>query len=421
MCGNSCLPPTVTGPLPSKCTHPNHIRHAPEGDEFELVSINDGLGRFDTIPMMGVLDQWEQDRLLCPDSIISCHTNNVLSTLAVQSSCYSYEQVLYGNVIACMLEIFEIHAPKMLRNKKKIGGSYYYHLCEMLREPGNQAAVATFMITVSLGKRPEMLATKNPWGECMKPALLSLWSIFHDLIEITDKELEETIESWARTAKEWSLAMIYLKMAHKRLWQESPLYLTGPDIYDSKSDGEKAQAYTQKCLRAGSDQTALACQSLARLRQDVLGIHRQLDCKMNDPKALKKMTPYDIDLLRHDGMTKVRALAIERKGRDFTMQELAGGMESSNEQEQSDSESSSTSIISNVSNVSSATSASDIKNPTLGNERPNSGQMAPSEISLTFDPLVASELMETSAGIKIKCCSRMWANACKLCENSYFV
>ncbi|KAF3262179.1 hypothetical protein TWF217_004249 [Orbilia oligospora] len=424
MCGNSCLPPTVTGPLPSKCTHPNHIRHAPEGDEFELVSINDGLGRFDTIPMMGVLDQWEQDRLLCPDSIISCHTNNVLSALAVQSSCYSYEQVLYGNVIACMLEIFEVHAPKMLRNKKKIGASYYYHLCEMLREPGNQAAVATFMITVSLGKRPEMLATKNPWGECMKPALLSLWSIFHDLIEITDRELEETIESWARTAKEWSLAMIYLKMAHKRLWQESPLYLTGPDIYDSKSDGEKAQAYIQKCLRAGSDQTALACQSLARLRQDVLCIHKQLDCKMNDPKALKKMTPYDIDLLRlytatlgqlcttgnmvnalvawrdqrHDGMAKVRALAIERKGRDFTMQELAGGMESSNEQTQLDSESSSMSIISNVSNISGATSASDIRNSTLGNERPNSGQMTPPEISLTFGLLVASELMETSAG-----------------------
>ncbi|RVD80119.1 uncharacterized protein DFL_008026 [Arthrobotrys flagrans] len=212
---------------------------------------------------MGVLDQWEQDRLLNPDSIVSCHTYSVLSTLAVQSSAYSYEQVLYSNVIACMLEIFDVHAPKMLRNKKKIGGSYYYHLCEMLREPDNQAAVATFMMTVSLGKRPEMLATKNPWGDCMKLAVLGLWNIFHDLIDMSDEELDETIESWARTAKVWSLAMMYLKMAHKRLWQDSPLYLTGPNIYDSQSDAEKAQAYVQKCLRAGDDQTALACLCLA--------------------------------------------------------------------------------------------------------------------------------------------------------------
>ncbi|KAK6516058.1 hypothetical protein TWF506_005971 [Arthrobotrys conoides] len=426
MCGNSCLPPTVTGPLPSKCTHPNHIRHAPNGDEFELVSINDGLGRFDTIPMMGVLDQWEQDRLLCPDSIVSCHTNSVLSTLAVQSSCYSYEQVLYGNVIACMLEIFEVHAPKMLRNKKKIGGSYYYNLCEMLREPEDQAAVATFMMTVSLGKRPEMLATRNPWGECMKPALLSLWNIFHDLIELTDEELEETIESWARTAKEWSLAMIYLKMAHKRLWQESPLYLTGPDIYDSKSDSEKAQAYIQRCLRAGNDQTALACQSLAHLRQDVLCIHRQLDCKMNDPKALKKMTPYDIDLLRlytaalgqlcttgnmvnalvawrdqrHDGMKKVRALAIERKGRDLTMQELAGAAEDNSEQEQSDSELSSISSISNISNASSNTSVSDSENSPSGNENLKSAQatLPENSSSPTLAPSFVLEAIETCEG-----------------------
>ncbi|KAK6508775.1 hypothetical protein TWF481_003545 [Arthrobotrys musiformis] len=386
MCINGCLPPTVTGPAPSKCTHPNHIRQAPHGSEFELVSIDDGLGRFDTVPMMGVLEQWEQDRILCPDSIVSCHTNTYLSTLTVQSSCYSYEQVLYCNVIACMLEIFEVHAPKMLRNKKKIGGSYYYHLCEMLREPDNQAAVATFMMTVSLGKRAEMLATKNPWGpECMKPSILSLWNLFHALIEISDEELDETIESWARTAKEWSLAMIYLKMAHKRLWQESPLYLTGADIYDSKSDSEKVQSYVQKCLRAGDDTTALACQSLASLRQEVLSIHRQLDGKLNDCKALKKMTPYDIDLLkfytatlgqlcttgntvnalvawrdhRNDGMKKIRALAIERKNRDLTMQELTGPVEANSEQEQSDSELSSRSSASDAYSASSYTSVSD--------------------------------------------------------------
>ncbi|KAK6357773.1 hypothetical protein TWF718_002079 [Orbilia javanica] len=401
MCGTSrVLPPTVTNHPPSKCTHPNHIRHAPQGDEFELVSINDGLGRFDTIPMMGVLNQWEQDRLICPESVISCHTNNVLSTLAIQSSCYSYEQVLYGNIVACMLEIFEVHAPKMLRNKKKIGGSYYYNLCEMLREPDNQAAVATFMMTVSLGKRPEMLAAKNPWGECMKPSLLSLWSIFHDLIETSDEELDETIESWARTAKEWSLAMIYLKVAHRRLWQESPLYLTGADVYDSKDDSEKAQAYIQRCLQAGNDQQALACQSLALLRQEVLCIHRRLDAKLNDPKALKKMTPYDIDLLRlytatlgqlcttgnivnalvawrdqrHDGVKKVRALAVERKGRDLVMQELARVAENTgNEHEHSDSELSTVSRASSVSDASSRKSISSIETSSFGEEKLDTG------------------------------------------------
>ncbi|KAK6362568.1 hypothetical protein TWF730_000025 [Orbilia blumenaviensis] len=401
MCGHSCLPPTVTGPPPSKCTHPNHIRHAPRGEEFELVSIEDGLGRFDTIPMMSVLEQWEQDRLLSPASIVSCQTNTYLNTLSVQSSCYSYEQVLYCNVIACMLEIFESHAPKMLRNKKKIGGSYYYHLCEMLREPDNEAAAATFMMTVSLGKRAEMLATKNPWGpECMKPSLLSLWNLFHDLIAISDEQLEETIETWARTAKEWSLAMIYLKMAHKRLWQESPLYLTGADIHDSKSDSEKAQTYVQQCLRAGDDKEALACQDLACLRQEVLHVHKRMESKLNDSRALRKMTPYDIDLLkfytatlgqlcttgnmvnalvawrneRGKGMKKIRALAIERKCRDLTMQELAGGTDSGSDQEQSDSELSSVSSVAepNSSSVSIATLVSSVEIPIIGVDQPAS-------------------------------------------------
>ncbi|KAK6535770.1 hypothetical protein TWF281_000022 [Arthrobotrys megalospora] len=418
MCGHTCLPPTVTGPAPAKCTHPNHIRQAPHGDEFELVSIEDGLGRFDTVPMMGVLEQWEQDRIIAPDSIVSCHTNSVLSTLAVQSSCYSYEQVLYCNVIACMLEIFETHGPKMLRNKKKIGGSYYYHLCEMLREPDNQAAAATFMMMVSLGKRAEMLATKNPWGpECMKPSLLSLLNLFHDLLAISDEELDETIESWARTAKEWSLAMIYLKMAHKRLWQESPLYLTGSDIYESKDDSEKAQSYVQQCLRAGDDKGALANQDLARLRQEVLLIHRQMDNKLNNCRALKKMTPYDIDLLkfytatlgqlcttgnmvnalvawrdqRREGMRKLRALAIERKCRDLTMQELAGGAESSgSEQEQSDSELSSTSSGPSISSASTASSAPVVEDLAIGLE-PLIAEPTITVVSPAFVPVDISE------------------------------
>ncbi|KAF3924551.1 hypothetical protein ABW21_db0207215 [Orbilia brochopaga] len=329
----------------AKCTHPNHIRNPPPNEEYDLVAISDGFGRFDTIPFMGVLDQWRQDET--PSSIPGNHAGHILDMLNVQSSCYCYEQVLYCNVITCMLEVFDTHGPRMLRNKKKIGGSYYYNLCEMLKEPDNTAASATFMMAVTTGKRQDMLMMVNTWTRStMKPTQLTLWTLFHDLIAISDEELDETIQSWAQTSKEWSMAMIHLKCAHRKLQKESPLCLT--EIYDTEQDRQTVQRFIQECLRAGDDRTAISTSELANSRHEILQISRNMSVKACT--MIKKLTPYDLDLLkfyvvalcqicttgnlimalvawkcrRADGMEKFRSLALERMSKDVTMQELAG-------------------------------------------------------------------------------------------------
>ncbi|KAJ6260083.1 hypothetical protein Dda_5729 [Drechslerella dactyloides] len=341
---------TTPGSTSVKCSHPNHIRNPPQRGEYELVPISDGFGRFDTVPFMGVLEQWNLDRT--PSFVAGTQANHILNMLSLQASCYCYEQVLYCNVIACMLEVFDIHGPRMLRNKKKIGGSYYYHLCEMLKESDSTAAAATFMMAVTMGKRQNMMLMKNPWAEdTMKPTQLALWSLFHDLITISDEDLEETIESWTRTAKEWSLAMIYLKRTHTKLQKELPLCLT--EIYDLERDKQTVQRFIQECLRAGDDRTALCQDELANMRSEILQIQGNMNIKAH--AAIRKLTPYDVDLLkfyavtlcqicttgnlitalaawkcrRTEGMEKFRSLAVERMSRDVTMQELAGNYSSS--------------------------------------------------------------------------------------------
>ncbi|KAF3916729.1 hypothetical protein ABW20_dc0106803 [Dactylellina cionopaga] len=248
---------------------------------------------------MGVLDQWEMDRTVSHASVSGTHADHLLKMLIIQSSCYCYEQAIYCNVIAGILEVFDVHGPKMLRNRKKIKGSYFYNLCEMLREPENVAAVATFTMVVSIGKRPQTISMGNPWGtEITRPTPLSLWTLFYDILAISDEELEETILSWTRTAQEWSLAMIHLKLAHKKLLQEAPLYLTGKDIYESDDDREKVQTFVQECLRAGDDRDALSKDDMVKLRGEVRQIQLQMDLKVNNSKGIKQLTPYDIDLLK---------------------------------------------------------------------------------------------------------------------------
>ncbi|KAF3939217.1 hypothetical protein ABW19_dt0208582 [Dactylella cylindrospora] len=335
---------------PFKCTHPNHIRNPPLNNEFDLVSISDGLGRFDTVPFSGVVEQWELDR--APSSISGTPADRILSMLLIQSSCYCYEQLIYSNVINCILEIFDVHGPKMLRGKKKIGGSYYYNLCEVLKETENKAAAATFMMAVTAGKRADVMVKKNPWGgEGMCPTQLSLWNLFYDVLSFSADELEETIQSWTRTAKEWSRSLMGLKCAHKRLQNEFPLYMT--EIFDSDEDKEKVQQLTQECLRAGDDRHAIANDKLKQLRREVLELQKRLDTKADGGK----LTLYDIDLLRfyvvalgqicttgdliaalvawqerrEEGMKKLIGLATDRMQKDELMQELSSYDSTSNE------------------------------------------------------------------------------------------
>ncbi|KAK6343783.1 hypothetical protein TWF696_007445 [Orbilia brochopaga] len=280
--------------------------------------------------------------------------------LRIRSSCYCSEQALYCNVITCMLEVFEIHGPRMLRNKKKIGGSYYYHLCEMLKEPDNGAAAATYIMAVTAGKRGDMMLMKSSWAEStMEPTQLTLWALFHDLITMSDEDLEHSVESWTRTAKEWAMAIIHLKCAHKRMQRESPLCLT--EIYETERDKQIVQRFVQECLRAGDDRAAISKTELANLRSEILRIQQSMDVKAFAP--IKKLTPYDIDLLkfyvvalsqicttgnliaalvawksrRAESMQKFRSLAVERMNKDVTMQELAGYYSGSDPSADSDS------------------------------------------------------------------------------------
>ncbi|KAK6532158.1 hypothetical protein TWF694_003318 [Orbilia ellipsospora] len=362
-----CLPTEDNLP-PLKCTHPNRIRSPPQDDYFDLVAMSDGLGRFDTVPIMGTLDQWEQDLAIAADSPSGTHTHSdhVLAMLVSQAACYCSEQLLYYNIISCMLQILHTHGPKMLRNKKKIGGSYYYHLCEMLAEPDNTAAAATFLMIVSVGKMPELTVMSNPWGgNIMRPKQLALWKLFHDLLTISDEELDETIESWTRSANHWSLAMIDVKLAHKKLQEDFPLYLTGCQIYESEGDKDKVQNFVQECLRAGDDRDALCSEQMLALRAEAHQIQMRISLTVSSPAAVKKMTPYDLDLIkfyyvalgqictngnvvhalvawkyrRHESMKKFRDLATERAYKDAMMQQLVGHIDNANEQSSSDSES----------------------------------------------------------------------------------
>ncbi|KAF3911125.1 hypothetical protein AA313_de0207233 [Arthrobotrys entomopaga] len=382
-------PPTEDNLSPLKCTHPNRIRYPPQDDDFDLVAMSDGLGRFDTVPIMGTLDQWEQDLSVAADSPSGTHTHSdhVLAMLVSQSACYCSEQTLYCNVISCMLKIFDTHGPKMLRNKKKIGGSYYYHLCEMLAEPENTAAAATFMMVVAVGKMPEMMAMDNPWGSIMRPKQLTLWNLFHDLLTISDEELEETIESWTRSAKHWPLAMIDVRLAHKKLQQDMPFYLTGCQIYESDEEKDKVQDFVQECLRAGDNRNALCSEKMILLRGEVHQIQLRMNFTVNNPAGIKKMTPYDLDLLkfynvalgqicttgnivhaltawqyrRHDAMKRFRELATERAYKDVRMQQLVGRIDYGSEQSSSDSEDPSISspTLSSVTTVSSGDNLKD--------------------------------------------------------------
>lgn len=71
----------------------------------------------------------------------------MITMLLVQGACYSFEQEIYMEVIEGMLEVMQNHVPKMLRNRKRIGGSYYYNLCEMMKDKENMANMATFMMS----------------------------------------------------------------------------------------------------------------------------------------------------------------------------------------------------------------------------------------------------------------------------------
>ncbi|EPS35898.1 hypothetical protein H072_10643 [Dactylellina haptotyla CBS 200.50] len=370
MCSPTCIvAEETTESVHTKCTHPNRVREPPQTDDFDLVSIEDGLGRFDTIPIMGTLDHWEQDRFNAVDVPSgTCNpSDHALAMLLTQSTCYYHEQVLYSSIITSILEVLNLHGPKMLRNKKKIGGSYYYNLCEMLREPDNIAVTATFLMAVSVGKKPELGAMRYPWrNETIKPGQLCLWNMFYDVLALSDEELEETIVSWARTAKEWSLAMIYVTMAYKKLQQESPLYLTGPHIYlyESEEDKDTIHSFVTSCLRAGDDRDSLCNDAMRKMRTEVQRILMQVDPKVQSLEGLKKLTPYDIDIMRfyhvalgqicmsgilvftlvtwqkdrHNAMRKFRDSAVERMYKDTTMQGLVRDSDANSDRSVSESE-----------------------------------------------------------------------------------
>lgn len=69
-----------------ECVHPNRIRSPPENEDFQLVAINDGLGRFDTVPFLSVLERWENDKM--PASISGTPAYRVRIEKAGLFACY---------------------------------------------------------------------------------------------------------------------------------------------------------------------------------------------------------------------------------------------------------------------------------------------------------------------------------------------
>lgn len=334
--------------MPAVCVHvheaddePNYKHQSLNSGEFELISILNWIDPFISIPIVGVFENWRSYRI--PMSIPGSNSSRTLTELLVQAAYHSWEHIIYSKTISSMLEIFELHGPKLLR-KKRIGGSYYYHLCEMLKDSDDNAAAATFMMSMSVGKSQQAMELQAQWEtKIMKPTQLSFWTLFYELLSLNDDELEYILQMWGNMAKKWAMTMVHLMCAQKKLQKESVLSAK-LDMCDSQEDKEKFREFLTGCLRAGSDQDAIAADRLGELRSEMLKIQQKLLAKIGSPN----LTLYDVDMLKFyvaalvqvcstgdlvaalvawkkegkRGMKNLRAQAMERVSRDMAMQGL---------------------------------------------------------------------------------------------------
>ncbi|KAK6542571.1 hypothetical protein TWF694_006519 [Orbilia ellipsospora] len=342
----------------NKCDHASPIPKSEEADVFEVVSMHDWADRFTVIPIAETLEKWERSRI--PMSIPRTHTNSIIGKLVINSTYYSWEHAIYTKIIISMLETFDLHAVKMLR-RKRIRGLYYYSICEMLKEPDDLTAVATFMATVSAGKKPKDMDLQGQ-DKSMKPTRLSCWTLFYELLSCSDEELEKRLCIWEDVAKKWALVMVQLLCVQKKLQKEGILCDT-EEVFECLEDKEVVWGFISECLRAGSDRYALSNTELAEMRVEVMRIVRDMFMRT---AVDDELSCFDIDMLkfyivilvqicstgdlvaalltwkeqREGGIQRLREMALDRMYRDLEMQEVVGFSSSESDGSDSDSKSS---------------------------------------------------------------------------------